>query len=137
LAAGLLFVYHYNLFLDLLIIDFASGAGSGSLVEIVVVLVIAFVAFEFLEHVVFPLIWVLLQRRKQPVTGPAALVGRIAEVIEWRQREGYVFVSGEQWKATSEKPLARGDQVVIQEVEGLTLTVKTLDTSRNTTLSNN
>jgi membrane-bound serine protease (ClpP class) len=106
-------------------------------VEIVVVLVIAFVAFEFLEHVVFPLIWVLLQRRKKPVTGPAALVGRIAEVIKWGQREGYVFVNGEQWKATSEKPLTRGDQVVIQKVEGLTLTVKTLDTSRNTTLKYN
>ena len=102
--------------------------------EIVVVLVIALVAFEFLEHVVFPLIWVLLQRRKKPVTGPAALVGRIAEVIEWRQREGYVFVNGERWKAISEKPLARGSQVLTQKVEGLTLTVKTLDASGNTTL---
>jgi membrane-bound serine protease (ClpP class) len=102
-------------------------------VEIVVVLVIAFVAFEFLEHVLFPLIWVLLQRRKKPITGPAALEGRIAEVIEWRQEEGYVFVNGEQWKATSEKPLVRGDQVVIQKVERLTLTVKPLDLSRNPT----
>ena len=105
--------------------------------EIVVVLVIAFVAFEFLEHVVFPLIWVLLQRRKKPVTGPEALEGRIAEVIEWRQREGQVFVNGEHWKAISEKPLGRGDRVVIRKVEGLTLTVETLNTSRNTTLSNN
>jgi membrane-bound ClpP family serine protease len=106
-------------------------------VEIVVVLVIAFVAFEFLEHVVFPLIWVLLQRRKKPVTGPEALEGCIAEVIDWRQREGQVFVNGEYWKAISEKPLARGERVVIRKVEGLTLTVKTIDTSRNTTLSNN
>jgi membrane-bound ClpP family serine protease len=106
-------------------------------VEIVVVLIIAFVAFEFLEHVVFPLIWVLLQRRKKPVTEPEALEGRIAEVIEWRQREGQVFVNGEYWKAISEKPLARGDRVVIRKVEGLTLTVETLNTSRNTTLSNN
>jgi membrane-bound serine protease (ClpP class) len=106
-------------------------------VEIVVVLVIAFVAFEFLEHVVFPLIWVLLQRRKKPVTGPEALEGCIAEVIDWRQREGQVFINGEYWKAISEKPLARGERVVIRKVKGLTLTVKTLDISRNTTLSNN
>ena len=105
--------------------------------EIVVVLVIAFVAFEFLEHVVFPLIWVLLQRRKKPVTGPEALEGRIAEVIEWRQREGQVFVNGEHWKAISEKPLARGDRVVIRKVEGLTLTVETLAASGNTTPGNN
>ena len=105
--------------------------------EIVVVLVIAFVAFEFLEHVVFPLIWVLLQRRKKPVTGPEALEGRIAEVIEWRQREGQVFVNGEHWKAISEKPLARGDRVIIRKVEGLTLTVETLDTSGNTAPGNN
>jgi membrane-bound ClpP family serine protease len=106
-------------------------------VEIVVVLVIAFLAFELLEHVVFPLIWVLLQRRKKPVTGPEALVGRMAEVIEWRQREGQVFVNGEHWKAISEKPLARGDRVVIRKVEGLTLTVETLNTSGNTTPGNN
>jgi len=105
-------------------------------VEIIVVLIIAFVAFELLQHVIFPLFWFLLQRRKEPITGPAALEGRIAEVIEWRQGKGYVFVNGEQWKAISEKPLARGDQVVIQQVEGLTLKVKSLDTFRNTTLKN-
>jgi membrane-bound serine protease (ClpP class) len=114
--------------------DRRVSAKGVSPLEIIVVLIIAFVAFEFLEHVVFPLIWVLLQRKKKPVTGPAALVGRIAEVIEWRQKEGYVFVKGEQWKANSEKPLTRGDQVVIEKVEGLTLTVKNLDTSRNRTL---
>jgi membrane-bound serine protease (ClpP class) len=103
-------------------------------VELIVLLIIAFVAFELLDHVIFPLIWVLLQRRKKPVTGPEALEGRIAEVIEWRQREGYVFVNGERWKAISEKPLARGSQVLTQKVEGLTLTVKTLDASGNTTL---
>ena len=76
--------------------------------EIVVVLVSAFLAFEFLEHVVFPLIWVLLQRRKKPVTGPEALEGRMAEVIEWRQREGQVFVNGEYWKATERETLGPG-----------------------------
>jgi membrane-bound serine protease (ClpP class) len=101
-------------------------------VEIIVLLIIAFVAFELLEHVILPLIWVLLQRRKKPVTGPEALEGRIAEVIEWRQREGYVFVKGERWKAISEKPLARGSQVQIQKVEGLTLTVQSLEDSANT-----
>ncbi len=97
--------------------------------DIIVILIIAFIAFEFLEHVVFPLIWVLLQRRKKPVTGPSALEGRIAEVLEWRQKEGYVFVNGEQWKANSEKPLTRGDQVVIEKVEGLILIVNPPDTS--------
>jgi membrane-bound serine protease (ClpP class) len=97
----------------------------------------AFVAFEFLVHVVFPLTWVLFQRKKKPVTGPSALEGRIAEVIEWRQKEGYVFVNGERWKANSEKPLTRRDQVVIEKVEGLTLTVKTPDTSKVTPRQNN
>ena len=90
--------------------------------EIVVVLVIAFVAFEFLEHVVFPLIWVLVQRKSNPSPGRGS-GGRIAEEL-MAQREGYVFVNGERWKATSENPLTRGDQVAIQKVEGLTLTVK-------------
>lgn len=97
--------------------------------EIIVVLVIAFVAFEFLEHVVFPLIWVLLQRRKKPVTGPEALEGRMAEVIEWRQGEGYVFIHGERWKATGEETLALGTKVVIKKVEGLILKVMTPDSS--------
>ena len=89
--------------------------------EIILILVIAFVAFEVLEHVVLPLIWVLLQRRKKPVTGPAALEGRTAEVIEWRQGEGIVLVNGERWKATGARSLTRGSRVVIQRVEGLVL----------------
>jgi membrane-bound serine protease (ClpP class) len=95
--------------------------------ELILILIIAFVAFEVLEHLIFPLIWALRQRRKKPLTGPLALEGQTAEVLEWGQREGYVLVNGERWKAVGAWSLPRGRKVVIHKVEGLILTVKTLD----------
>lgn len=99
--------------------------------ELIFILVIAFVAFEVLEHVALPLIGAMLQRRKKPITGPSALEGQIAEVLKWGQREGYVMVNGERWKAVGAWSLPRGRKVVIQKVEGLILTVKTPDPSED------
>ena len=80
-----------------------------------------------MEHVVFPLFWSGVNRKKKSFCGPERLVGEIGEVKEWRQREGYVFVDGELWRAVSEVPLKTGNKVGIQKVEGLTLTVNLLN----------
>ncbi|MEW6187146.1 MAG: NfeD family protein [Thermodesulfobacteriota bacterium] len=37
--------------------------------------------------------------------------------------KGYVFVDGELWKAFCRVPLGKGDKVIIQKAQGLTLTV--------------
>ena len=52
------------------------------------------------------------------------MIGEIAEVKEWNNSEGKVFVHGELWWATSEEPLSPGDKAKVQTVKGLTLKVK-------------
>ena len=94
---------------------------------LILILIIAFVTYEFMEHVVFPLLWSGVNRKKKAFCGPERLVGEIGEVKEWRQGEGYVFVDGELWRAVSEVPLKTGNKVGIQKVEGLTLTVNLLN----------
>jgi membrane-bound ClpP family serine protease len=91
---------------------------------ILIILIIGFIAYEFIEHVAFPLIWSLKQRKKKSPCGPEGLLGKLVEVKDWRDKEGTVFVDGALWKATSEAPLRTGNKGVIQKVEGLTLLLK-------------
>jgi membrane-bound ClpP family serine protease len=95
--------------------------------NILIILIIAFLAFEFVEHLAFPLIWSLIQRKKKSSYGPGRILTEVGEVKEWREKEGHVFVGGELWRAVCEVPLKTGEKVAIQKIEGLTLTVKRLN----------
>jgi len=90
---------------------------------IILTLVIGFFLFELIEHVVFPLFWFIMGRKRKSVCGVPGMLGKVGEVKQWKKNEGKVFVNGELWQAFSEVPLAPGDRVVIQKVEGLTLKV--------------
>jgi len=87
-------------------------------------ILLAYLLFELIEHVVIPLFWLILKKKRKPVTGDSGLIGEIAEVKEWNNSEGKVFVHGELWWATSEEPLSPGDKAEVQTVKGLTLKVK-------------
>jgi membrane-bound serine protease (ClpP class) len=58
-------------------------------------------------------------RRRRSVSGVEALVGKTAVVSTPTQ----VRVAGELWEATSEEPLAAGEEVEVTGVDGLTLSV--------------
>lgn len=92
--------------------------------NIVVTLVIAFIVFEIIEHVAFPLFWLVKNRKKKSVCGVAGMLGRVVEVKQWEEAEGRVFVNGELWSAISDVPLMKGNKAIIESVEGLTLRVK-------------
>jgi len=94
---------------------------------LIIILIIIFLAYEFTEHVAFPLFWSLVHRKKKSSYGPDRILGEVGVVKKWDRKEGYVFVGGELWKAVSEIPLKTGNKVVIQKVEGLTLTVNLLN----------
>jgi len=94
------------------------------MLKIFLILIIGYLAFEIIEHAIFPLIWLITKRRKKSLTGAPGMEGLVGEVKEWKGTEGKVFVHGELWNATSEAPLSPGDKAVIQEVDGLTLKVK-------------
>lgn len=51
------------------------------------------------------------------------MVGKIGEIKYWQESEGQIFVNGELWRAVSDFPLSTGDRVVIQDVDGLTVSV--------------
>ena len=63
------------------------------------------------------------QRRRAEV-GAEALVGRRAVVSVECRPEGQVRVAGEIWQARCATGAGVGDQVVIREVDGLTLVVE-------------
>jgi membrane-bound ClpP family serine protease len=94
--------------------------------KLFIALIIAFIVFEFVEHVIFPLVGLLIQRKKKSAYGPTNLLGRTGEVKKWEKNEGYVFVNGELWKAVSDLTFSPGDRVLVQKVEGLTIRVGVL-----------
>lgn len=94
------------------------------IIKVLLFIILAYVLFEFLEHAVLPLFWLILKKKKRAVTGPSGLIEEVGEVKEWSGKEGKIFIHGELWWATSEEPLSPGDKAVVQNVQGLTLTVK-------------
>ena len=92
--------------------------------NVIMTILIGFIVFEFIEHVIFPLFWFIKNRKKRSVCGVTGMLGKAAEVKQWQASEGRVLINGELWRAVSDVPLLTGDKAVIQSVEGLTLRVK-------------
>jgi membrane-bound serine protease (ClpP class) len=92
--------------------------------NILITLVIGFVLFELIEHVVFPLFWFIRDRNRKSVCGVTGMFGKVGEIKRWQETEGQVFVNGELWRAVSDVPLLVGHKIIVQSVEGLTLRVK-------------
>lgn len=69
-------------------------------------------------------IWMATRARRRPVsTGREQLVGDVAEAVDGFTDHGQVRIYGELWNAVSAKPVARGQRVRIDRVDGLTLHV--------------
>jgi membrane-bound serine protease (ClpP class) len=70
-------------------------------------------------------IWLAIKAQlRKHFTGVEAMVGTEAEVVTDIDNEGKVFLKGEYWKATSEKPIKKGAKVRVIKVEGLRLIVE-------------
>lgn len=63
-------------------------------------------------------------RHKQVVSGYEALIGCEAEVDIDFTEHGFVVIQGERWAAHCSEPLHKGDVVVVEIVDGLTLQVR-------------
>ena len=92
--------------------------------SVIVILIIAFLAFEFVEHVALPLIWFIKGRNKISNYGVTGMIGKAVEIKRWDKTEGQVLINGELWKAVCEVPLSVGGKAIIQDVEGLILRLK-------------
>ena len=69
-------------------------------------------------------LWVRFLRRYRVRTGPEALVGRRAEVIEACNPLGRVRLRGEIWHARCDQGARVGEGVLVSRVVGLTLEVE-------------
>ncbi len=85
------------------------------------------VVFELGEHVVFPLIWSLVQRKRRTPDPLADLVGARVRVAAWSQGRGQVYVGRERWLARGPVDLVAGEEVVVGGLQGMTLSVKRID----------
>jgi membrane-bound serine protease (ClpP class) len=88
--------------------------------------VIGAAAVELAEIAVF--VW--YSKRRRATTGAEALVGSVGVAVTSCRPEGQVRVEGELWKAVCAEGAAAGDGVVVEDVDGLTLTVARLHSGR-------
>ncbi|HUI65103.1 MAG TPA: nodulation protein NfeD [Bacteroidota bacterium] len=63
---------------------------------------------------------------RKPVTGAEGILGEVGEAVDLLSPRGRVRVHGELWSATTKgESLPAGSKIVVERVEGLTLTVRT------------
>ena len=91
---------------------------------VIITIVICFITFELIEHVVLPLIWFIKDRKKKSNYGVTGMLGKVVEIKQWDKTEGRVLVNGELWRAVCEVPLPQGSKAMILDIEGLTLKLK-------------
>ena len=101
-----------------------NDSGAGAALVIFVVAVVAVLAIVLAAVV---LRQGLTVSHRRVATGPEALIGRVGVLRRAPAPIGQVFVDGALWQAKScmeEAPLAEGEAVVVERVNGLTLGVR-------------
>jgi len=72
-------------------------------------------------------VFIVLARRamKKPIAvGREAMMGQVGVAVTDIAPDGMIRLKGELWRATSEKRIRKGDEVVVKDVKGLVLTVE-------------
>jgi membrane protein implicated in regulation of membrane protease activity len=69
-------------------------------------------------------LYIRWSRRRRPAVGVEALIGRTAIVSTDCRPYGQVRIAGELWQARCDAGAAAGEEVVVREVDGLTLVVE-------------
>jgi membrane-bound serine protease (ClpP class) len=102
-------------------------AGGGTALAVPVAVGIALVVFGW---TLFAMRSAAAVRRGEARTGREALCGRVGVVRQWDEPAGHVFVEGALWRAQRSwgeddpEALHTGDPVVVENVDGLTLSVR-------------
>lgn len=83
------------------------------------------IAFVLVGIALIFISYVFLPQLKQPVTGSEGLIGMKGIALESFQHKGRILVHGEQWNAvTTQDFIKKNDEVIVEDVQGLTVTVK-------------
>ena len=67
---------------------------------------------------------VLQAQRRKAQTGREGLVAQRGQAESALTPEGWVLVQGERWRARASEPVAAGEAVVVESVDGLVLRVR-------------
>lgn len=70
------------------------------------------------------MLWYRWSRRRKAKVGVETFVGRRAIVVEPCLPDGQVKIDGERWRARCEQGARTGEDVVVREIDGLTLVVE-------------
>jgi membrane-bound ClpP family serine protease len=100
-----------------------DGAGGGTALIVAVVVIVALSALALLILIARA---TLTAGRGRPRTGVEGLVGHVGVIRSAPSPFGQVFVDGALWRAQPclEDELSVGDQVVVERVNGLVLSVR-------------
>lgn len=102
------------------------------MVNTLIALLVAWLVFEFLEHVLIPLFGLIKNRGKHPQYGVPGMIGKSVQIRKWKKTEGQVLINGEFWKAECETPLSVGSNAIIDDINGLTLKLKPYEPTHKT-----
>ncbi len=91
--------------------------------NLLTILIVGFIVFEVIEHLLLPLAWSFVARNRRSPCGIEGMLGKVVEVKKWCDGQGRVLLDGELWKATSCDPQRPGDKAEVQEVVGLVLKI--------------
>ena len=92
--------------------------------NMIITVIIIFIAVELIEYIIFPIVWSIFKGRKRSTYGVMGMMGKVVEIRRWNKTEGQVSINGELWSAVCETPLTVGGKAVVQGIEGLTLKLK-------------
>ncbi|MBU2540384.1 MAG: nodulation protein NfeD [Candidatus Omnitrophica bacterium] len=74
--------------------------------------------------IIFLMSNVIKAHRKKVAIGPETMIGKEATVYSQIRKKGKVFFDGMIWNAISTSTIGKGQKVIIEKIDGLTLTVK-------------
>jgi membrane-bound ClpP family serine protease len=97
------------------------------MLNILAILLGGFVLFELMEHILFPLVWSIIARKRLSACGMESMMGKEVQVVQWYKTKGRVRVNGELWSASGSHSFSSGDKAIVQGAEGLVLKVAPIE----------
>ena len=97
--------------------------------NLIITVIIIFIAIELIEHIIFPIVWSIFKGRKRSTYGVMGMIGKVVEIRRWNKTEGQVLINEELWRAVCEVPLQVGGKAMIKGIEGLTLKLEPYENS--------
>ncbi len=98
-----------------------AAAGAGAAVAVIVGVSLGLIAGGWTLSTAHK---VRAVRRLRIRAGSEALFGQLGVVRSWDESSGNVFVEGALWRAQADAPLDAGDSIVVEGIDGLTLSVR-------------